>query len=172
MEWMEKIRTAFERNAKALSLRPSHGQGTAVTTVRMRDGLTLDVEEGPWKFTVDMGAKSGGNDAGPNPGVLARGALGTCLAVSYILWAARRALPLRSLEVEVQADYDARGYHGVDNVRPGYKEIRYVVRVESEAPEAEVMRVLDEADAHCDNLFLFADEQKITRQVQLNTPER
>jgi uncharacterized OsmC-like protein len=152
MEWMDKIRTAFERNAKALNLRPSLGLGTAVTAVRMRDGLTLDVEEGPWKFTVDMGTKSGGNNAGPNPGVLARGALGTCLAVSYILWAARRALPLRSLEVEVQTDYDARGYHG--------------------APEAEVMRVLDEADAHCDNLFLFADEQKITRQVQLNTPER
>jgi uncharacterized OsmC-like protein len=118
---MEKIRTAFERNAKALSLKPAIGQGTAVTSVRMREGLTLDVEEGPWKFTVDMGTKSGGNNAGPNPGVLARGALGSCLAVSYILWAAKRGLPLGSLEVEVQADYDARGYHGVDDVRPGYR---------------------------------------------------
>jgi uncharacterized OsmC-like protein len=172
MEWMEKIRTAFERNAKALSLRPSLGQGTAVTTVRMREGLTLEVEESPWKFTVDMGTKSGGNNAGPNPGVLARGALGTCLAVSYILWAAKRGLPLRSLEVEVQTDYDARGYHSVSDVRPGYKGIRYIVRVESDAPEAEVMRMLDEADAHCDNLFLFADAQSITRQVQLNTPGR
>jgi hypothetical protein len=32
------------------------------------------------------------------------------------------------------------------------------------------MRVLDGADAHCDNLFLFADAQKITRKVQLSAP--
>jgi len=172
MEWMEKIRTAFERNARALKLKPAIGQGTAVTRVRLRQGLALDVEDGPWKLTVDMGSKSGGANSGPNPGVLARAALGSCLAVSYILWAAKRSLPLRSLEVEVQADYDARGYHGVDNIRPGYQEMRYIVRVESDAPEADVLRVLDEADAHCDNLFLFADPLKITRTVQLNPQGR
>lgn len=169
-ETMERIRRAFERNTKALSLKPTLGRGTAVTRVTMREGLTLEVTDGPWKLAVDMGEKSGGNNTGPNPGVLGRAALGSCLTINYLLWAARLGVPLRSLEVEVQADYDSRGYHGVGNVTPGYNEIRYVVRVGSDAPEADVMRWLDEADAHCDYLFVFSKPQTVRRSVELNPP--
>lgn len=172
MDAMERICTAFERNAKALSLKPSIGQGTAVTKVQVREGLTCEVEEGPWRFTVDMGEKSGGNNAGPNPGVLGRAALGSCLAIGYMMWAARSGLPIRSLEVEIQAEYDSRGYHGLGAVVPGYKEIRYLVRVESSAPEADVLRVLDEADAHSDYLAVFARPQKLRRELQLNAGGR
>ncbi len=81
MERTEQIKLAFERNAKAMSLRPSVGQGTAVTKVRLRDGLTCDVEDGNWKLTVDGPAKSGGDGRGPDPGVYGRMALGSCLAI-------------------------------------------------------------------------------------------
>ena len=81
------VELAFERNAKALSLRPTLGIGTATTTVRVRDGLTCEIEDGPWKLTADMGEKQGGGNQGPNPGVLGRGALGSCLAMSYVMWA-------------------------------------------------------------------------------------
>jgi uncharacterized OsmC-like protein len=165
---MERIRTAFERNAKALSLRGSLGRGTAVTRVRVREGCTCEVTEGPWAFTVDMGEKSGGNNAGPNPGVLGRAALGSCLAIGYMMWAAKRGVAIDALEVEIQADYDSRGYHGVGEVAPGYEEIRYLVRVESGAPEAEVLGMLDEADAHSDYLAVFARPQKLRREVQIN----
>jgi uncharacterized OsmC-like protein len=164
---MEKIRRAFERNARAMELRASVGQGTAVTRVRVTRGLTCEVEEGDWKFTADMGEKSGGNGAGPNPGVLGRAALGTCLAMGYVMWAARRGLELEALEVEIQADYDSRGYHGVGGAEPGYKEIRYLVRAASPAPEAEVLRVLDEADEHSDYLAVFARPQRLRREVEL-----
>ncbi len=39
------IRTALERNVKAVSLRPSTGQGTKTTKVRLRPGLACDVED-------------------------------------------------------------------------------------------------------------------------------
>lgn len=162
----EKIKTTFERNAKALKLRPSVGQGTAVTKVRMRDGLTCDIEDGPWRLTVDMAEKGGGNNAGPNPGVYGRASLGSCLTLSYIMWAAKMDVPLDALEVEVQADYDARSYHGIDDVRPGYSEIRYVVRVTSSAPETDVIRMLDASDAHCDFLHDFSESHTIPRTVQ------
>ena len=72
----EPIRTAIERNVKAVTLRPSIGQGTAVTRARLRDGLRCDVEEGPWTLVAGMTDKYGGTNAGPNPGVLGRAALG------------------------------------------------------------------------------------------------
>src|SRR5579871_4516462 len=143
MENTEKIHTALERVVQAVSLRPSVGRGTAITRVRLRSGLACDVEEGPWRFTVGMTEKYGGTNEGPNPGVYGRAALGSCLAIGYAMWAARLGVPIDALEVEVQADYDTRGELGVDgDVPPGYLGMRYVVTVETAAPEADIMRVL------------------------------
>lgn len=170
MEGEERVRTAFERNAQALRLRSSLGRGTAVTRVRLREGLTCEIEEGRWKFVADMGPKSGGSDEGPNPGVLARAALGSCLAMGYMMWATRLGIPLSSLEVEVHADYDSRGYHGVNDVKPGYSQIRYVVSIESDATEERIMNLLDEADAHSDFLNVFAEAQDVRREVRIAVP--
>ncbi len=105
----DQIKTAFERKQRALRARPYLGQGTATTRVRLLDGLQCSVEEGDWRLLADMSPRSGGDGAGPNPGMLGRGALAACLAMTARLWAAYLTIPLEELEVEVQADYDARG---------------------------------------------------------------
>lgn len=166
----DKIKTAFERNAKALGLRPTLGQGTAATKVRVVDGLTCEIEEGSWRLVADMGERSGGNNAGPNPGVLGRAALGSCLAMSYAMWAAHRGVPLQGIEVEIQADYDARGHYGVADVPAGYVEVRYLVTIESDAPEPEIVSLLDEADAHTSYLDVFARPQPMRREVRVVAP--
>ena len=131
----QRSERSLERNARAVQLKPSVGQGTAVTKIRLHPGLRCDVEEGAWKFTVGMSEKYGGTNAGPNPGVYGRAAVGSCLAVGYGLWAARLGVQIDALDVEIQADYDARGELGVsDDVRPGYLAMRYIVTVESPAP--------------------------------------
>ncbi|NIR51528.1 OsmC family protein [candidate division KSB1 bacterium] len=164
----EKIKTAFERNAKALSLRPAVGRGTAVTKVRVREGLTCDIEDGPWKITADMGEKHGGNNAGPNPGVFGRAAFGSCMAMGYIRWAAKLGVPVSNVEVEVQADYDARGEYGIPDTPVGYEEVRYVVTIESSAPEEEIMHVLDQADVHSPYFEIFKrGVQKLRREVKI-----
>ena len=142
-----EIKTVLERNVKAVTLRPSVGQGTAVTRVRLGESLSCEVTEGPWTLAAGMTEKYGGDGLAPNPGVLGRAALGSCLAIGYAMWAARLGVPIASLEVEVHADYDVRGELGVsDDVRPGYSEIRYVVRVSSPASEDDVRRWIDTAD--------------------------
>lgn len=164
----ERIRTALERNARAVSLRPSVGQGTAVTRVRLVEGLRCEVEEGPWRLTVDMSEKSGGTNAAPNPGTYGRASLGSCLAVGYAMWAARLGVPLGRLEVEVQADYDVRGELGVsDDVHPGYAEVRYVVTVESPAPPEEVERVLDTADRYSSYRDVWGRAVPLVRELRL-----
>lgn len=163
----ERIRTAFERSVRALSLRPGRGRGTAVTRVRLGEGLTCEVEDGPWRLVVSMPEKVGGAGAGPNPGVVGRAALGSCLAVGYRMWAARRGVPLRSLTVEVEADYDVRGELGVDrDVSPAYSEIRLVVSVESEASESRIEEVLAEAEAHSPYWRMFERPTRIVRRLR------
>ena len=162
----ELIKEAFERGRKAVRLRPAVGQGTATTTARVINGCTCEIEDGPWKLTVDMPEKHGGENKGPNSGIIGRGALASCLTIGYVRWAAAMDIPLDSLEVEVQADYDVRGEFGVAEVAPGYTGMRYVVRVESTAPERDVMRMLVQADLLSPYLDVFANPHKVDRVVE------
>ena len=84
----EKIKFALERSIKALKLKPSLGLGTGKSTTRIKNGLTCEIQEGSWKFTADMPASIGGNAVGPTPGVYGRAALGSCLAIGYMMVAA------------------------------------------------------------------------------------
>lgn len=166
----ETIRTAFERNARAVALRPSVGQKTTVAKVRVRDGTTCEIEGSGWHLTADVGVASGGNNAGPGPGVLERAALGSCLAIGYATWAARLDVPIERLEVEVETDFDARGMLGVGEQPPGFSAIRYRVFIESPAPEADVRRVIDEADAHSPALDDFRRPLPVERELHILKP--
>ena len=144
MSESETVRTAIDRNVRAVTLRPGVGQGTARTIAELGPGLSCEVREGPWTLTVGMTEKYGGTGAGPNPGVFGRAAVASCLTVGLAMWAARLGVPLTRLEVTVEADYDVRGELGVSpEVRPGYLAMRYHVAVESPAPEPAVRDMLE-----------------------------
>lgn len=166
----ERIKSAFRRNRQALELRPSVGQGTARTRVTLRDDLTCDIEDGKWTLVADMSEKHGGAGAGPDPGVLGRAALGSCLVICYRQWAEHLEIPVSGIEVEVQGDYDSRGSHGVGDVAPGYREVRYVVTIESEASEEDIMRLIDAADRHSPWLDDFTRPLTVRREVHINAP--
>lgn len=145
-ELTASIKTAFERNGRAIELRPAMGQKTAITKVRVVQGVHCEAEEGRWKVIADASEKSGGTAMGPDPGLLVRSALGTCLAMGYVIWAAHLGVAFNDIEVEIHADFDARGQHDVAGIPAGYAEIRYLVRIESDAPESDIQRVVESAD--------------------------
>jgi uncharacterized OsmC-like protein len=163
-----RIKECFERNRKALSLRPSIGRGTATTRVRLVEGLACEIEDGRWTMNVDLSAKSGGTGGAPDPGVYGRGALGSCLAIAYALWAAEAELPIDSLSVEIEADYDARGMYGVDGAIADYPEIRYRVILKSPAPDEEIEAVLADAEQHCNYLNVFTRAREIKRELRID----
>ena len=68
----QRIKEAAERNLASVTADPSIGRGTATTMVRVRDGLTVDIEDGGWKLVGDEGKGDGGNGEGPDPGVFGR----------------------------------------------------------------------------------------------------
>ncbi len=167
METHNKIKTAIERSIRALTLKPSLGLGTGISRTRIIDGLTCEITEGDWKYKADMPQSVGGNAAGPTPGVYGRAALGSCLAIGYMLHAAKMNVPIEALEVEVQADYDDGALFGTSSRAPGYLQVRYTVSIESEASETEILHLLDEADRHSPYLDVFSRGQECVRQVHL-----
>jgi uncharacterized OsmC-like protein len=164
----ERIRTAFDRSTRALELRPTMGVGTARTTATIRVGLASDVKDGQWQLQGDMSPKVGGEGTAPDPGVYGRAGLATCLAVGYALWAARLDVPIVAIEVTVEADYDVRAEFGMTEAPPGYQSMRYLVSVESDAPEAEVLRVLDRADDRSPWLDNLRRPVEVTRELTIN----
>lgn len=167
----ERIRVSHARQVEAVRARPGRAVGTAVTTARVTDGLTCEVEEGSYRLVVDLPERLGGNGRGPNPGVYGRTAFASCLAMAYVRWAADNRLPIDRLEVEVEADYDARGELGVeDDVTPAYTRVRYTVRVETDAPEDEVRRVFDYADEKCPYLHVWTDPLDVRRELRISRP--
>jgi len=167
----EELRDLLDRNTRAVTLRPSVGQLTGRTTVRLKPGLACEVTDGRWTFVSGIGEKSGGTDAGPSPGVFGRGALGSCLALGYAMWAVRLGVELEALEVTVEADYDIRGELGAsDDIPPGYTQVRYMVNVTSGESEADIQRVLDTADKYSPYRDVFARAHDLRRDVRITAP--
>jgi uncharacterized OsmC-like protein len=167
----ERIKTAFGRISEAMSRRPALGRGTGVSKIRVTSGLRCEIQEGPWRLTADMPEQAGGSGSAPTPGVLGRAALGSCLAIAYMMYAAKLGVPIAGLEVEIQADYDDGALFGVSAGPAGYSEVRYIVTVESDAPEADILRVLDESDAHDPYLDVFRRAQPCRREVRIGPAE-
>lgn len=164
----EIIKRAYERNRKAVLLRPEMGKATAATKIRLYDGTTCEVTHKHWTFKVDIGKGEGGNDAGPGPGILERGALGSCLAIGYSQVAAVMDVPLDGIEVTVESDMDARGMLGIDERPPGFLALRCKVRIESPAPAEEVMKVVEKTERHSPVLDDFLRPIPIKRTVTIH----
>lgn len=167
-----KIKLARERTTKAVSLRPSIGQGTSVTRARVTEGYRCEISEGPWTLVADMPKSEGGEDQGPTPGVLGRGALASCYAMGIVGLAVERDIPLHELSVEVHADWDMRGSMGLDEeIIPGYSQIRILIEIESSASEDAIQDLISDSERLSPYVDVFrrankvVTESKITRNV-------
>jgi len=166
-----QIKEIAERNAEMLTLKPARGYLTGITTARLADGLRCVIAEGPWKLTADMPVKAGGEETAPTPGMLGRGALASCLVIGISMWAARLGVPIDALEIEVEGDFDARGELGVGDVSPGYQEVRYLISLDSPAPQQAIAELIETAERHSPYVDVFSRSQSMKRTLRLNGGE-
>lgn len=87
--------------------------------------------------------------------------------------AASLNIQVKNLEVEVQADFDDGALLGTadKSVPPGYLAVRYIITIESDAPEEKIIQMLNEGDKHSPYLDVFSRAQKCERQVNIITPK-
>ncbi|MFW5840048.1 MAG: OsmC family protein [Planctomycetota bacterium] len=61
-------------------------------------------------------------------------AINACMSATFVTLATRQGVELKSLEIHSQGDIDLRGFLRIDpNVAPGYEQMRFTFRVESDA---------------------------------------
>ena len=166
-----------ERTIAALRRSPSAGRGTRSTTVTASDGLTCEIRDGEFTLTADLAPSLGGGGKGPDSGAFGRGALGSCLVISYLLWAARLDIPVDHVEVVVESDYDMRGRFGLDpELSPGWQRLRYTTYIDSPAPAEKLQELFEIADKHSplldDFLRSLPVEGKLTLGRRQAAPSR
>ena len=163
------VKVAFEGVAEVLRHEPELGIGTGTSVTTVTDGLRCEIAEDNWTMQVDMPTAAGGSSSAPTPGVLGRAALGSCLALTYTMWAAKEGIEIQRLQIVIEADYDEGALFGTSDSHAGYAEVRCRVRIESLADEADIVRLLDEADRHSPYLDVFARAQRVVRQLELTS---
>ena len=85
--------------------------------MKIRSGVTCDIEDGGWKLSPMKGLATAAQGLGPDPRFRPRRP-GTCLAMGYLVDTPRRDLIASRSSSK---DYDAVGMYGVDDsVPPGW----------------------------------------------------
>lgn len=72
-----------------------------------------------------------GENKGPNAVELLLQGLAFCYAVGFVANAAAKGIEISSMEYEVEGDFDARSFLGIEGGRPGFTAIRATGRVSS-----------------------------------------
>jgi uncharacterized OsmC-like protein len=163
-----RIREAVARIESILDRKPGYGEVTDQSVTTVVNGVRCSTDEGRWHVESDLPKGLGGTLTGPTPGTLARAALGSCLAMGYVLRAAKDGVELTSVRVTVETDSAVAGMMLPDSpAPPGYREVRYHVEIESPAAEEAVRRLVDAGDLLSPLLDVFARANTMRRTLSV-----
>ena len=162
---LQRMQLALQRMTEVFTARPARAQGSGTMHARIVDGYRCEAREGGFAFTLDMPAEFGGTGAGPTPGVLGRGALASCLAIGVAQQLAAEGVAARSIDVDVEADFDTRGLLGFDGVPPGYTGVRYTIHVDCDLPADRLAAVVARVERSSPYLHIFRDAQPVTGRL-------
>lgn len=139
--------SALDATRSAVAEDPASGRGTFSTVTSWEDGARARTVARSFSIETDEPAPLGGTDEAVDPMELLLASVGTCLTIGWVTQAAKRGIDFRDLRIDVTGDFDLRGYLALDDdVRPGFTNLSYSVRVDSDATaeQLEELRVAAE----------------------------
>src|SRR5262245_60850974 len=136
----------FERPFESPTRRAEPVRSEAHASASLAYGVACDVDLGDRSLRVDLPRDEAGTGSAPHPGQLMPASLGARLLMGYRQWSQRLSIALTGAQLELSCEYDARGQLGLAaDVPIGWQRLRVHVRLWSDAPEADVMRLVETA---------------------------
>jgi len=115
-------------------------------------------------FVIDEPTELLGEDTAANPQEYLMGAMNACIINTYVIAAAMKGIRLEKVEMETEGELDLRGFLGMDkNVIPGYKELKYKVRLKGTGTREQYEEVHRTVVATSPNYY------NISHAIKLNT---
>ncbi|MEV0581849.1 OsmC family protein [Nonomuraea sp. NPDC050310] len=158
---MSSLREYLAHKREALlARRAAPGPGTPV---RLHAQVTAEGRSGVRRIRIrdfqilsDSATDFAGYDLGPGSPELQAGVLGSCVTHIFLIKAAELEIPLDSLAVEVEAEYDPRAQGGDDpSIPKNPYDFRYEVRLASPASDEDLARLQAEVERVCPILNLI-----------------
>jgi len=165
----KEIGATLARARKAIELRPSTAEGCTRLHLRLEQGLKCVAESDEWSTEIDEPVSVGGEDAAPSPSVYGLSALAGCLAITTKMLAAQAGLQVDGIDLDVEADYDDRGFFQMDGIEPGFKGFRLKMDVQSPASEKHIRAIVDEAMKLSLWFNAFSGPQSVETEVRVNS---
>jgi uncharacterized OsmC-like protein len=169
------LKDLYDRRARVMANRPELARTSGHVHVRLTDGLACAVDGAHVAPLLGLSAgDDGASGDHRSPEQLLRASLAASLALGYRSWSARLEIAVDGIEVELHTDDDARGQLLLEtDVAPGWQRIHTVVTIVSDAPAADVQRVVDCANRHCLVLATLSRDIEQVHQLRvLPTRER
>ncbi len=115
-------------------------------------------------FVIDEPKELLGEDTSANPQEYLMGAMNACIMNTYVIAAAMKGIKLEEVVMETEGELDLRGFLGIDkNVIPGYKELKYKVRLKGNGSKEQYEAVHNTVVATSPNYY------NISNAIKLNT---
>lgn len=113
-------------------------QTLKATAKKLPEGLQVNSSSREFKVLLDEPEDLGGTNAGMNPMEMVLCALGACQTIVAFAFAGQHGIDLENFWVDLEGDFDADGFLGLSDVRPGYSEIRYKMHFKSSSSQEEL----------------------------------
>ena len=117
-------------------------------------------------FVIDEPTELLGEDTAANPQEYLMGAMNACILNTYVIAAAMKGIKLERVEMETEGELDLRGFLGMDkNVIPGYKELKYKVRLKGNGTSEQYEEVHRTVVATSPNYYNMSHAIKLNAEL-------
>ena len=97
----------------------------------------------------DYGEAAGGENQAPNPIELLLSAFAACIEAAFYEFALHEDLKITSVSADVEGTLDLRGLFMVGDVNAGFKDVTFLLRIESPDDEQKGGALAEKVIAHC-----------------------
>lgn len=132
----------FRRKPEAAIYRPK-------ASSRHISGLYTETGVREHLVRSDYAEAAGGTNLAPNPIELLLSALAACIEAAFYEFAVHQGFTIKSLSVDVEGTLDLRGLFMIDEVSPGFKDLKYVFTIESPDDERKIRELAEKVISHC-----------------------
>ena len=140
---------------------------------RQQSGLRSEGRARDHVITIDEPKDFGGTDTAPNPYEVALAGLGASLEVTCRVYADYLGIPIKSIGTFIRGDLNLRGFLDLSPDAPsGPERIDVVLRIESDASEADLARLMRQVRRSCPVLGLVRDPTPVEITVERGERKR
>lgn len=132
------------------------------------DGTTTKMTAGNHTAIFDVAKEEGGNDKGATPGAYVAGSLGACKIITAEMLAKKMRIELKSIKIEVEADYDPESASGKNpDIPKGLQAFRTKYIIESDNSEKEIEKFIQTVEDNCPIRFTLLEPAKESYKIEL-----